>query len=163
MYYILKNVRGDSETYGKIRKNFQKLKDEYTTLPLKEVIGSNAYELKYFNPENNDKILQELAKVIPAGDLPILGIKVYFGLGDFCLEEATQDSENPLFKVYTIDRRVQYDYSEHTNVKDAIERLAQLYVKYNFISNIEEMTDVFFNVLDIEKTKKTTFTRKKHM
>lgn len=130
-----------------------------TDLPFDDIIGHTDNKQEYFTLENNNIIYKRLREELNMQySLPRLGVSVDFGLGDICLEECTLEDKK-IFKFYTIDRNVKFDYAEFDNVKDAVKRLVEYYKKNKFIYYsetaeecnlaVEMMLTIFFETLNL--------------
>jgi len=106
----------------------------------------NKKKEQYFTNENKNIIYKRLKEEANIIDLPFLGNKVEYGLGNICLEE----SDN-VFKFYIIDRASKFEYEEFDNIKDAIERLVKSYEYYELVKDPDKMREIFYQTLGLEK------------
>ena len=125
--------------------------EKITNEAFDEIIGHSECERKYFTIENNDIIYKRLKSEVKIDLLPYLGPCVDYGLGDICLEEASD-----IFKFYTIDRATKFNYEEFDNIKDAIQKLISVYIDFHMVDNPEKMEEIFYQTLGLDKEENIT-------
>ena len=101
---------------------------------------------RYFTNKNNNIIYNRLEKELNINQLPILGIKAMYGVGDICLEE-----DGDVFKFYILDRAAKFEYEEFYDIEDAIQKLIFYYRLYEIVDDSEKMKEIFYQSLNIEK------------
>lgn len=120
-------------------------------------LGKTCQE-RYFTTENIDTIYKRLKEETDIYILPYLGEEMNYGMGEVCLEEKIEDN-NTAYKFYTVDRASKFDYQEFHQVEGAIKHLVSYYEKMQMVSDSDQMLNIFFETLHLNKKGKMRIKR----
>ena len=103
-------------------------------------------ENKYLTEQNIKIIYTRLKTETNTTLLPILGRNLEFGLGEICLFE-----KDNLFVFYIMNKTNKECIKLFDNINDAINFLVNVYDYYKFTDNLDEMKNIFYEVLNLDK------------
>ena len=103
-------------------------------------------ENKYLTEQNIKIIYTRLKTETNTNLLPILGRNLEFGLGEICLFE-----KDNLFVFYIMNKTNKECIKVFDNINDAINFLVNVYDYYKFTDNLDEMKNIFYEVLNLDK------------
>lgn len=121
-------------------------------------ISERATQERYFTTENTNTIYKRLTEETEIYILPHLGEELNYGMGEVCLEEKMEDNK-ATYKFYTVDRASKFGYQEFHQVEGAIKHLVSYYKKMEMVSDPDQMLNIFFETLNLNKKGKMRIKR----